>query len=38
MTAWQDPAFLERAAGQASRLTLEWGEAKVVDLDLVRVR
>jgi len=38
VTAWQDPAFLDRAAGRARRLTLGWGQEQVIDLPLERVR
>lgn len=37
MQAWQDPAFLEKAAAAATRVTLAWGEARSVDLRVVRV-
>jgi hypothetical protein len=37
-TAWQDPKFLARAAGVATRVTIGWGEARVVDLKLARIQ
>jgi hypothetical protein len=37
-TAWQDPRFLARAAAVATRVTLGWGEARVVDLKLTRIQ
>jgi hypothetical protein len=36
--AWQDPKFLERAAGGASRVSLAWGDTKNVDLVLTEAR
>ena len=36
--AWQDPAFLEKASVVATRVTLEWGQERLLDLRLVRVR
>lgn len=38
VTMWQDPAFLERAAAVATRVSLAWGDERVVDLSLVRIR
>lgn len=38
VTAWQDPRFLEKAAPLSTRVSLQWGDAKVVDLKLVRIR
>jgi hypothetical protein len=38
VTAWQDPKFLERAAGAATRVTIGWGEMRTVDLALTRIR
>lgn len=35
--AWQDPAFLEKAAAVATRVSLAWGESRQVDLRVVRV-
>lgn len=35
--AWQDPAFLEKAAAVATRVSLSWGESRQVDLRVVRV-
>jgi len=32
LNAWQNPKFLEQAAGTASRITLEWGGKATVDL------
>jgi hypothetical protein len=37
-TAWQDPRFLARAAGVATRVSIGWGEARVVDLKLTRIQ
>jgi hypothetical protein len=36
--AWQDPAFLERVASQATRVRLAWGAAAVQNLALQSVR
>jgi hypothetical protein len=33
-TAWQDPKFLAAASSVATRVTLEWGDAKAIDLTL----
>jgi hypothetical protein len=33
--AWQDPAFLESASASATRVTFDWGDAKVVDLKVM---
>lgn len=38
LTAWQDPRFLERAANAATRFTLQWGEARTLDLTLAAVK
>jgi len=38
ITAWQDPKFLERAAAVATRVKLEWGDARTVNLNLARIR
>jgi hypothetical protein len=38
MNAWQDPAFLERAAGLATRVSLQWGDTQSVNLSLSRIR
>jgi len=38
VTAWQDPKFLERAAGVATRMSLAWDESKTLDLTKVRIR
>lgn len=35
---WTDPAFLERAAGLATQITLSWGAARTQDLVLRAVR
>lgn len=35
--AWQDPKFLEAAAALASRVSLDWGESKKLDVSLQRV-
>ena len=35
--AWQDSRFLEAAATVATRLTLNWGVASVLDLKLQQV-
>jgi hypothetical protein len=32
--AWKDPAFLERAAGQSTRLTIDWGQSAQQDLTM----
>ena len=37
ISAWQDPAFLEVASRVASRVTLDWGDQKSVELRIVRV-
>jgi hypothetical protein len=34
---WQDQAFLERAAGVATRVTLEWAEVRLPDLVVVEL-
>jgi hypothetical protein len=34
---WQDHAFLERAAGVATRATLEWGQVRLPDLVVVEL-
>jgi hypothetical protein len=36
--AWKDPAFLEKIAASAARVTLAWGDAKSQDVPLVQVR
>ena len=36
--AWQDPAFLERAAPLATRVAVGWGDARTVDLVVARIR
>ena len=36
--AWQDPAFLERAAPLATRVAVGWGDARTVDLVIARIR
>ena len=36
--AWKDPAFLERAARVATRVTVEWGETKTQDLVVQTIR
>jgi len=38
ITAWQDPKFLERAAGVATRVRLDFNLPQVVDLKLARIR
>jgi hypothetical protein len=38
ITAWQDPKFLERAAGVATRVKIGWGDTQSADLKLVRIR
>ena len=35
--AWQDPAKLQRLAGQAVRVTLDWGDVKVQNVPVVRL-
>jgi hypothetical protein len=37
-TAWQTPAFLERAAAVATRVKLEWGDTQSVTLPFSRIR
>lgn len=34
LSSWQDPRFLARAAAQATRFTLQWGEERALDLAL----
>lgn len=36
--AWQDPRFLARAAGVATRVSVGWGESRVADLKVVRIQ
>jgi hypothetical protein len=36
--AWHDPAFLAKAASVATRVTVNWGEAKQVNPPLARIR
>jgi len=38
ITAWQDPQFLARAAGVATRVRVGWGESRVVDLKVTRIQ
>ena len=38
VSAWQTPGFLEKAAALATRVTLEWGDTKTVDLQLARIK
>jgi hypothetical protein len=38
ITAWQDPKFLERAAGVATRVKLGWGDTQSVTLKLSRIK
>jgi hypothetical protein len=38
VTAWQDPAFLDKAAALATRISLDWGAALTVDLQLARIK
>ena len=38
VSAWQDAKFLERAAALATRFTLQWGEARTLDLSLAVIR
>lgn len=38
LQAWQDPAFLEKASAVATRVTLEWGQERQIDLRMVVVR
>ena len=38
ITAWQDPAFLDRAAGLATRVSLDWGGTATVDLQTARIK
>jgi len=37
LSGWQDPAFLEKAAAVATRVSVSWGETRHIDLRLVRV-
>jgi len=37
-TAWQDPAFLERAAAVATRVKVDWGDTQSVTLPFSRIR
>jgi hypothetical protein len=36
-TAWQDPKFLAAAAPLATRVTIDWGDAKTIDLTVTQV-
>lgn len=38
VASWQDPAFLEKAAAVATRVTLEWGASTTVDLQIARIK
>jgi hypothetical protein len=38
MDAWHDPAFLEKAAAVAPRVTIGWGETKSVTPVMARIR
>jgi hypothetical protein len=38
IAAWQDPAFLEKAAALVSPIVLGWGEMKTINPTIVRVR
>jgi protocatechuate 3,4-dioxygenase beta subunit len=38
LRAWQDPAFLEAAAKQATHVTIDWGETGSADLSVVTIR
>jgi hypothetical protein len=38
VTKWQDPAFLEKAAAAATRVTLAWGDERSVDVTLARIK
>jgi hypothetical protein len=38
VSSWQDARFLERAATMATRFTLQWGEARSLDLSLAVIR
>jgi hypothetical protein len=38
ITAWQDPKFLERAAGVATRVKLGLNQPQITDLKLARIR
>jgi hypothetical protein len=38
VSAWQDPAFLEKAAALATRVVLEWGDTTALDLPLARIK
>jgi hypothetical protein len=38
LSAWQDPRFLARAASAATRLTLQWGDERSLDLPLSVIR
>jgi hypothetical protein len=37
LNAWNDPAFLEKAAAVAARVAIRWGETVRVDLPLARI-
>jgi hypothetical protein len=38
VSAWQDAKFLERAAAVATRFTVQWGEARSLDLTLAAIK
>jgi hypothetical protein len=38
LSAWQDPKFLEAAAPLATRVTLDWGDTKAIDLTLRTIK
>jgi len=38
MHGWQDPLFLEQAQARATRVAIGWGDTKVQDLQVGRVR
>lgn len=38
VTMWQDPAFLEKAAAVATRVSLGWGDDRQVELFVARIR
>jgi hypothetical protein len=38
IAAWQDPAFLEKAAALAPPVALGWGDVRMINLKIVKVR
>jgi hypothetical protein len=37
-SSWQEPGFFIRAAGLATRVTVEWGERKTTDIQMSEIR